>query len=555
MHTLPIACDMSDKKVLVVGLDSATWLTLGPLLARGVMPKLRALREGGCSGVLRSTNPPITSSGWTAMITGVNPSRHGIVGFERYDLEHNRLCFSNSQDVQAETMWQYLGQRGYKAAALNVPMHYPPYPINGVMTSGYGCPGMQAEITYPKELKEIILKQIPDYNILMKWKVDETDPETFGQVVSACRRSFEHSYELAELVTEKYGWDVMMVISHQLDAMQHKLMGYMLPAGWEKWPRQAEGIFDIFGHLDEIIGKLATLANGEDDLVMVTSDHGQGPRYGRVRPNTMLREWGYLKQEGSFNRACRRMSEQIWSLFGRHRRRGTKRVFSAGPMDVVEMLRLDWPKTRAVAAFRAQHMFVFLNVKGRQPDGLVEPGEEYNKLIEELRERFSQVRDTQRNEPVFASVRTPEEIYGIDNPDRRIFGDLILEAAEGIVPIRGLVGSNLYIPESDELVRGCHRPEGIHIISGKNVKKGSRLDADIADIAPTVYAVLGEAIPAGLDGQVMTEAFEKPLEVKTGEAAGKQAVKRVGQGPALQELSEEEEKLITKRLDDLGYLD
>lgn len=541
---------MSKPKILIIGLDSATWLTLGPLLERGVMPKLRGMREGGCSGILRSTNPPITSSGWTAMITGVNPGRHGIVGFERYDFENNRLCFSNSQDVQAETMWQYLGRRGRRSAALNVPMHYPVYPIEGVMTSGYGCPGMQAEITYPKELKEVILKQIPDYNILMKWNVDERDPETFGQVVSACKRSFEHSYELAELVTEKYAWDVMMVISHQLDAMQHKLLGYMLPEGWEKWPRQAEGIFEIFGHLDEIIGKLAALANGEDDLVMVTSDHGQGSRYGRVRPNTMLREWGYLKQESSFSRACRRVSEQIGGWFGGQRRRGTKRVFSAGPMDVVEMLRLDWPKTKAVAAFRAQHMFVFLNVKGRQPEGAVEAGGEYDQLIEELRERFAQVRDPERNEPVFASVRRPEEIYGIENPDRRIFGDLILEAAEGIVPIRGLVGSGFYIPESDELVRGCHRPEGIYVISGKNVKKGYQLDAEIADIAPTVYAVLGEAVPVGLDGQVMVDAFEKPLEIKTVEAE-----QRVGQGPTLQELTEEEEQLITKRLDDLGYLE
>ena len=198
-------------------------------------------------------------------------------------------------------------------------------------------------------------------------------------------------------------------------------------------------------------------------------------------------------------------------------------------------------------------MFVFLNVKGRQPDGMVEPGGDYDKLVEELRGRFSQVRDPQRNEPVFASVRTPEEIYGIENPDRRIFGDLILEAAAGIVPIRGLVGSDFYIPESDELIRGCHRTEGIHVIRGKNVKRGFKLDADIADIAPTVYTVLGEAVPAGLDGKVMAEAFEKPLEIKTGDAAGK--VKRVEQGPALQELSEEEEKLITKRLDDLGYLD
>ncbi|MBN1845697.1 MAG: alkaline phosphatase family protein, partial [Sedimentisphaerales bacterium] len=340
---------MSSRKILIIGLDSATWLTLDPLLERGLMPHLKALRDGGCSGILRSTNPPITSSGWTAMLSGVHPARHGIVGFERYDFANNRLCFARSQDVRVETIWQVLSRRGHRVAALNVPMHYPPYPVNGVMTSGYGCPGMAAEVTFPAALKDLIRRQIPDYNILVQWNVDEKDPDAFDQVVRACQRSFEHTYELAQLVTDRYGWDVMMVVSHQMDLMQHKLMGYLLPDGWEKWPRQAERMFDLFGRLDAILAKLAALASGSDDLVMITSDHGQGPRYGRVRPNSILRQWGYLRQQSGLGRACRRLAEPIGSLFGRRRRRGTKRIFTAGPLDVVEMLRLDWPRTRALA--------------------------------------------------------------------------------------------------------------------------------------------------------------------------------------------------------------
>ena len=70
-------------KLLILGLDGATWDVLNPLIAEGYMPRLSAAVKTGASGVLRSTTPPITPAAWTTFLTGKQPGIHGIIDFER----------------------------------------------------------------------------------------------------------------------------------------------------------------------------------------------------------------------------------------------------------------------------------------------------------------------------------------------------------------------------------------------------------------------------------------------------------------------------------------
>ncbi len=93
----------------------------------------------------------------------------------------------------------------------------------------------------------------------------------------------------------------------------------------------------------------------------------------------------------------------------------------------------------------------------------------------------------------------------------------------------------------------------MYLMNGANVKADQPLDADIADIAPTVYAFLGVPIPDGLDGRVIQDAFSQPLDEKTG-ANDAQTAPTVTSTPT-EELSADEEDKIRSRLADLGYLE
>ncbi|MHC4647129.1 MAG: alkaline phosphatase family protein, partial [Planctomycetota bacterium] len=136
-------------KVLIIGLDGATWDVLDESLLEHHMPNLGKLKGQGYSGILHSTEPPITPAAWTTCITGCNPETHGIAGFRRYSPEDDSIGIGNATDSLVPNMWQELSAQGFKVASINVPWTYPCQEVNGIMVAGYGCPGPQSSFTYP----------------------------------------------------------------------------------------------------------------------------------------------------------------------------------------------------------------------------------------------------------------------------------------------------------------------------------------------------------------------------------------------------------------------
>ena len=151
------------RRLLIIGLDGATFDVLNPLIAEGRMPRLREAIAAGASGRLRSTVPPITPAAWTTFLTGKNPGSHGVIDFERYDVHTNKLSFNSTRCLDhVRNLWQILGDHGLKVGSVNVPMTYPPTPVNGFLVSGFETPGPESDLVYPPALKNAILERWPD---------------------------------------------------------------------------------------------------------------------------------------------------------------------------------------------------------------------------------------------------------------------------------------------------------------------------------------------------------------------------------------------------------
>src|SRR5687767_14762288 len=163
------------QRVLIIGLDGATFDVLDPMMASGRMPNLRHLVETGTRGILDSTKPPITPAAWTTFMTGKGPGRHGIVDFEKYDVRTNQLSFNSTYEIREKTIWEILSEKGFRVGSINVPMTYPPRKVNGFMISGFETPSIEKDFTYPRELKDEILRRWPDYNYRSNW-----ERKTFG---------------------------------------------------------------------------------------------------------------------------------------------------------------------------------------------------------------------------------------------------------------------------------------------------------------------------------------------------------------------------------------
>lgn len=224
------------QKVLIIGLDGATFDVLTPLMHAGRMPNLKRLVDSGTAGILDSTKPPITPAAWTTFMTGKGPGRHGIVDFEKYDVRTNQLTFNSTYEIREKTIWEILSEKGFRVGSINVPMTYPPRKVNGFMISGFETPGIDKDFTYPRAQGR---DPAPVARLQLSIRLDGKTfggDELFQRNLHHIERSFQQGYELATYCGDKYGWDVLMVLYKLVDNLQHKAWKYLDPKTSGKHP-------------------------------------------------------------------------------------------------------------------------------------------------------------------------------------------------------------------------------------------------------------------------------------------------------------------------------
>ncbi|HEX41012.1 MAG TPA: phosphodiesterase, partial [Phycisphaerales bacterium] len=180
---------MTRRRVLIIGLDGATWDVLDDTLVEAHMPHLHRLRTAGAYGVLQSCQPPVTAAAWTTCITGCQPYTHGVVGFKEYRCGDDSIHITSAATCRVPNLWRQLSDQGLTVASINVPWTYPCPPVNGVVVSGYGTPGTHVDFTWPPRFKQELLDKMPDFDFLAPWKeADPSDSDAFEANMRAVER-------------------------------------------------------------------------------------------------------------------------------------------------------------------------------------------------------------------------------------------------------------------------------------------------------------------------------------------------------------------------------
>jgi predicted AlkP superfamily phosphohydrolase/phosphomutase len=535
------------RPLCLIGLDGGSFAVLDPLLAAGDLPVLASVMARGAHGVLRSVVPPITPAAWTSFMTGKQPGRHGIYDFRLYEPRAYRDSFVSSRALHDATLWEILTAAGRRVAVVNLPMMYPPRPASGTVVSGFDTPSVDAAFTAPPELRARILERCPDY--LFVAVPDPADPNletdaAFSDFVAQVERGLEQRTRVALDLLADGPWDVFMLHHQDTDSLQHLAWRYI--AGGNAEPERRERVRQAYRRLDALLGQvLAALPS--DALTVILSDHGFGDHTGRLFPNVLLRKWGYLSWRGLRRTRARRWLDKRLARLGIERRRD--RVDASWETRVrtqafADALPLRWRKTRAYVALAEIYGLLYLNLRGREPEGIVRPGAEARALAVRLRERLLGVRDPRDGAPVFADVLHGEAVYPDDVGGRR--PDLVLVPRPGYTLRRDL-NPSLWV-DHNRILSGTHRPEGILIVSGPGVRPGAvAAPPTLVDLAPTLLAYAGVPVPEDMDGRVLAELFTEPLDVRY--AAPADAAERRDEA-----LSAEEEDQVMERLRALGYL-
>ncbi len=548
----------SDQRVLVIGLDGATFDIIDPLIRDQRLPHLASLIRNGTRSRLKSTLMPNSFPSWSSCVTGVNPGKHGIFwSLIRTDGLAYPLRLMNSFDIQAETLWTLLGNQGYQMGVINVPTEYPPTPVNGFVVCGAMTPREETDFTYPKELRNEILGIVPDY----KCEVDFAQIN-LQKLATEIIHSIENREKLLLYLLQNKRWDLLFMVFTETDLAQHKYWAG-IDAAHPKHTAVPKGLQDfvyrVYERIDESIGKVLQ-ETSEETSIFVVSDHGFGPFYQSFSLSQWLVKQGYLVlDEPVIKKWAKRglmkvhllnhihflkdlMSYSLASFRGRLDVRHIRNKYAH--LSEWSTGRVDWKRTRA---YSTADLGIRINLKTREPLGTVPPGPEEDSLKERIKGELGQLKFS-NGQPVFEAVQTKEEAFS--GPFLRNSPDLIVPINHAQAPSRP-EGWDFTVTLSN--VSGAHSPMGILIASGKGIRKGEDFTgAEVIDITPTILYIFGERLTEDMDGKVLFDIFDS-------EFRGSRSVAREGSSIRFKSktnvFSEEEERELQKKLRDLGYIE
>jgi len=543
------------RKVLVIGLDGATFTVLNPLMRDGYLPNLSAMIEGGGHGVLQSTMPPFSASAWASFMTGKNPGKHGLFDFRAPVMTNPLRPLTNATFIRSKTLWRILCDAGKKVVAINVPMTYPPESVNGVMISGIMTSVIKDKCFYPPEVHQRVVEAVGEYRPEPDWDeyrengIRNVGYDVILRLVKEVTSLSEKRGEAALFLLGEVDWDLFMIVFTSVDRLQHFAWKYLDP-GYHDYESETADMYrgvlaGYYACLDKMIGDLNRSA-GEDVHTIILSDHGFGPQYKKFYINKWLVEQGFL---GLLE------TRRAWR--GLFRRFDISRIRRLMPPSLQRRIRknftvfncIDWSRTKAYAGTSSEQG-IFINVKGKEPGGIVEPGTEYRNVVDEVCEKLDQLVDPATRERVVTKIFRRDELYW--GPYVEFGPDIVFELKDMSYLTKENIGQhNLF--ESSGFESGSHRREGILVMNGPVFKKGLKFPkASILDVTPSILYSLGIPVDSDMDGKVLTDWFEErfveesPVQARRFDAdcgeSGREAV-----------YSDAESEEIESMLKGLGY--
>lgn len=541
----------AQRKLVILGVDGADFEYYKRWIAKGLTPNFAKLAERGRMGVLQSTYPPVTAPAWISMMTGQQPGSHGIVGFSAPSTGEYTRKVVNSGSVGAPTLWEVVGEQGADCVVVNVPLTYPVRPMNGTLVSGMLTPE-GVDYTWPKEFQPELRLLQPDYEIDLAWQ----DYKHRGHdLVRDQKKMTKARAELCTKLMQGKPWDFFFVVFTGTDRLMHCLHDHVLKIDDDEAVRSdtlTAAVRDYFVSLDDYIGDIMEQA-GEDAHFVVVSDHGFGKLDKSVYFNRWLADESLLKlkpagaggNRKAWKRALNKVGIRRSTLTGIGKAVGMGAVFEREVQKLNPFVGgIEWDQTKV---FYYPTNGFFVNLKGREMFGTVEPGAEYEAVVTDLIERLNALKDPATGEKLLPIVKRREELFA--GPKLDVLPDVFIEFLDR--PYDAFM-QDYDVPEvfmDNEWGDGTHRRNGLYIGAGPAFAGGDEVkDLEIFDVAPNLVHLMGFPIPEHMDGRFREDLFVE-------EARGGKRIEAFDAGDGSRYgISEDEEKDLEEKLKGLGYL-
>ena len=457
---------MENRKVVIIGLDC-----LDPnLVDKWIedLPNFQRLMNEGIFGKIRSTDPPITIPAWASMMTGYSPGSLGFYGFRnRSDFSYDALKLATSRSVKKKRIWDILSDKGKKVVVLSVPQTYPPARVNGCMVCGWLTPDTNVQYTYPSSLKRELQNKFGDYII----DVEDFRTDDKERILKEIYALTTQRFEMANYLIANKNWDFFMMVDMGPDRFHHGFWKYFDKNHPKHLPENEfiDSGREYYKFLDERLGEL--LDNIPDGcVIIVVSDHGAQPMLGGVAINEWLVDKGYL--------TIKEYPKELTLL---------------------SKVEIDWGRTKAWGQ-GGYYSRIFVNVKGREPNGIVDPLD-YEDFLDELIEEISKMKDPAGNvlgNVCFKPGDLYREVKGIP-PDLFVYFGNLSYRSVGSLGVGGYITTDNDIGPDD----ANHAFNGFFTMMGTK-SKGRRDGLSVMDVAPTVLSLFDIEPADDIDGKVIS---------------------------------------------------
>ena len=507
------------RRVLVIGIDGGTFDIIHPLFKQGKLPNLFKLYKQGFSSSLLSTIHPISPTAWGSFTTGVNPGKHGLYDFSRRKHGSYDQLATTSRDIHIPKMWHLLAKKDIKICLVNIPGTYPPEPLNGFLVSGFPTPEENNDFTYPQSLLKELKDSIPDFHLQPRVVTrDGNEQALLKDIWEITQNTTKATLFLANNIA----WDLLITVYTGADVLGHHFWKFTDPDHPyytdELNKIYGNAINDIYIKIDQEIGKLTRIVDN-DTYVIIMSDHGFGGAYHALGLNNWLLGHGWMNvRRGITHRLKYFGFRRGFTLTNAFRLtkivrtpENRKKIYAKRSLLRNLVLKLffslndvDWSRTKAYCVGNCGQ--IYLNVKGREPRGIISP-EDRLAVAKELKSDLILMKDENNGESIFDQVFLREELY--HGPFVKDAADLICfnsDARYLIIRYLEFGGGKISFPHP--VWSGAHRLNGIFILNGPGVKPQKyNSELRIWDVTPTVMTLLGAPIADYMDGKVITEAF------------------------------------------------
>lgn len=491
---------MPQHKLLVIGLDGATFDLLEPWAAAGLLPTFDRLLKSGAKGWLRSVPNTDTAPAWATFATGLNPAKHGLFHELGWSPDQLLLRPVTGADRKGTSFWRIASDAGCHVCLLNVPFTYPAEPINGILLAGIDAPSPEAPgfchpIDFVRDLRRTVGPYRIESGIQAAIKEDQPAEGLADAFAVAQYRTRAFSYALS-----RGHWDLGVIVYSMPDVVQHFFWQQMCK---DAGP-QRSAIRDSYRLIDQQIKDLMSHTD-ENTNILIVSDHGFGPICAtREHLATWLIENGFAHtlssaQQPWQQRLVRRSYEWLRNRLGEKHKAALRRGLPALRNRVesqVGFADIDW---RSTVAYAGPSPFeVWINFQGREPGGIVLPGSHYEQIRKDLIAALLDWRNPQNGERRVRQVYRREKVY--DGPYLEWAPDLTIEWNPAAAPPPETLEGNASRFDAD------HQLEGVLLATGPGIHAGAQArDATLADIAPTVLRLLNITYRQPMDGRVLSE--------------------------------------------------